>query len=266
MSPFAVLSHPALWLSFSVASAFRQSSVDEGDSSMHLSVSGSSDYEYGDCSEGIEKTARFKSWTGRDFVESYEPYGYTGKYVLPKYKKGKKYRYVVVNLPKGECANNFMFYPPAKDYVLLQRVRDSRNYHKANGYMPEYFCAIEGSGEDATLGGPEICKKFSPEFLEQKKKELMESCKEKLCKYATTGKWKATLFRWKAKKMAWNATMSGLSKGYEDVFKTCEWGPESWHNLFPDLKGFAESYGMINAQNQTFNKMACGCRGPDDCS
>eukprot|EP00438_Fugacium_kawagutii_P031831 Skav208574 [mRNA] locus=scaffold177:205781:206002:+ [translate_table: standard] len=55
MSPFAVLCHPALWLTFSVASAFRQSSVDEGD----LSIYPSAPSDYGDCSKRIEKTFKF---------------------------------------------------------------------------------------------------------------------------------------------------------------------------------------------------------------
>ena len=96
------------------------------------------------------------------------------------------------------------------------------------------------------MGGPTKCTLTSPEFVE-KKKELMESCKDKLCKYATTGKWKATLFKSKAKKQAWPPTMPGLSQGYEDGFKTCWWGPKSWQDHIPDLNGFAESYGMINA-------------------
>ena len=59
-----------------------------------------------------------------------------------RHSKAGRAETLVVNTTYAECDKYFMFYPPAKDYVKLEKM-DDRNFHR-NEYHPKAFCA-EGS-------------------------------------------------------------------------------------------------------------------------
>ena len=153
------------------------------------------------------------------------------EYVQFRYTKGKAYTYVVANVSYGDCHNYFMFYPPAKEYVQLQMVHDWRSRHRVNGFKQEYFCAIEGGAENPSCMAPRTAESCLHNSLKKKKERVHGKLQGE-----------ALQVRYDREVEGYTIQVESQENGLE-----CHNKWPKRRNHFPDLNGFAESYGMINS-------------------
>lgn len=169
----------------------------------------------------------------------------------------------------------FGYFEKYNRFAIFSRVYD-------NKASPPWMCAAEGwhllSGltddpaEVKWVLEPKFCdpSKFPSGFREQVAERVHSLCKEKLCKFATTGTWKTSWFQKektfeKAIALPWPAKSSRKGKGYKDAFEECWHGPEEFPDILGTFQDFAKQYDL-DTPSETFNKKACGCRTEDDCS
>mmetsp|Transcript_12730 Transcript_12730/g.13865 ORF Transcript_12730/g.13865 Transcript_12730/m.13865 type:complete len:137 (+) Transcript_12730:54-464(+) len=111
-------------------------------------------------------------------------------------------------------------------------------------------------------GNANYCNKQNLGVLLKYSKELVpELCKERLCDFATTGRWKN--WKWLGKSKPWNRKAKGKSMGFEDVYESCWTGPDIYK--LPSLDDLDNKYQLINRPAETFNKKVCGCPTADKC-
>eukprot|EP00438_Fugacium_kawagutii_P032699 Skav204473 [mRNA] locus=scaffold5533:115618:116325:- [translate_table: standard] len=173
--------------------------------------------------------------------------------------------FYVTNVPLNECEDYFVYLNSPQRFVAMQKV----------GAGDTAFCA---AGD--FQGNANYCNNQKLDILVDYSKEWVpEQCKERLCDWAKTGRWrddelwKDGMFsvrrswrKWRGKSMPWPAQVDDGTKssGYEDVYDRCWKGPDETYKL-PSLKGLDEKYQLINHKTKTFNKLVCGCPTADKC-
>ena len=169
--------------------------------------------------------------------------------------------YYVTNIPYAQCFWYFFYFPQDDRIVAPLRVKGAINY---NGEK-EDLCVIRLAEDDL----PDCCKAPKGSNVWKYSEELVdEACKKKLCRLAKSGEWKAKGWFNQGKKSPWHATEPEQgSYGYVQAFHdTCTWkGPKGLGDLLSNFKDLSDHYGLITPA-ETFNKTACGCQTPDDCS